>query len=258
MSHLDKNAITEVERLTKEANSILSPSVRPGQLLLVRGLDGTPCTFRIPLDVQDTALFDLASLKAKADHEAAEYVQAAYVSDDQAILVCEDGDHRWTATLKLPLHPLYQYVQAWKKPTGYSQKQLVRLLRTELHDHIDPSLANTFASLKFTNNQETAVQVRPLSNALDSRIRQQVAQDNGQDAPETITLRGPVYDIVEGRETEYEFTVYVEYDHDSSQFILQTVHGDLREAQEQAIQNLIVDLTLHADSRWPVLYGLPK
>lgn len=256
MTHLDRNAITEVERLTIAANGVIERNVQPGQKLLVRDPEGKLGVFQVPLNNTSSTLLDLNSLKTTADIEQERgNLKAAYVGDQGITLTSDDGEHRWKARLELPYHPLYQFVQAWGKPTTFTQKELVRMLRTQLRDHVDPTITATFMRLKFTNNSETTAQVRPTSAALDVSIRQQVAQDNGQDAPETIRLRGPVYDIPEARSDEYEFTVYVEYDHDAGKFILQTVHADLRQAQEEAISGLIGTLKDHSNSRYPVLYG---
>ncbi|MBZ9753212.1 hypothetical protein K7W42_20455 [Deinococcus sp. HMF7604] len=258
-ANLDGNAIAEVERLTLEAHQVLESNVRPGSAYLIRDSDGDVKVFRVPTDYRSTTMLDLASLKVMADNEAQlGHLEGLFISNDQIALVSDDGDHDWTSTLKLPQHPLFAYAVAWQKPTAFTQKQLVRLLRTELRDHIEPTLAATFANLKFSNSSEVDSQVRPMSTGLDSRIRQRVAQDNDQDAPETIKLRGPVYDIPEARGDEYEFTVYVEYDHEKGAFLLQTVHGDLRAAQEEAVAGLVKDLTTHAASRYRVFYGLPK
>lgn len=258
MTHLDGNAITEVERLVLEGHNILAEHVRPGQQLLLRDSGGDVMVFTVPLNDANAALFDVASFKAYADqHAKLGVLKTVFLSDQQIIADNWEDNHAWQGVLKLPEHPLFQTVQGWTKPVMVTQKDLVRLLRTQLRDHVDPAMIATFARLKFTSNEAVTSNLRPTSSALDSSIHRQVAQDNGEDAPETILLRGPVYDIPEARGDEYEFTVYVEYDYDKRAFILQTVHGDIRQAREQAISKLLNDLTDHAASRFPVLYGAP-
>ena len=80
------------------------------------------------------------------------------------------------------------------------------------------------------------------SKALDVSIRQRVATDSGQDAPETIRFHVPVYDIREARGDQYDVEVYVEYDYEKKCFVLLTVHSDLRAARESAVAELIDDL----------------
>ncbi|OLV20180.1 hypothetical protein [Deinococcus marmoris] len=261
MSHLDSTAIQDVERLTKEANGILIEDARPGSTHLIRNQEGEPYLFVVELDHHNTTVFDLPSLKitAEASHEAG-VLEAIYVSDGQIVALCEDDDidQRFTAVLNLPLHPAFVRVASWKQLTALTQKELTRLLRTELRDHVDPTVIDTFSALKFTNNREQTSEVRPASNALDSSIRQSVADRNGGSAPEVIKLNVPVYDIPDARGDLYEVNVYVEFDHDAGKFLLLTVHGDLRAAQEEAVSALIADLKDHAQARWPVLYGKPS
>lgn len=260
MSHLDGSAIKEVERLTREADPIVERNARPGSIHIVRDSAGDLDLFEVPVREQGSTLLDVASLKILADRmSTAGWLDVLYVSDSAITLVnIQDDDmHTWRDTLQLPLHPAFKHVLSWKDGKLLDQKALVRLLRTELRDYVTPDLIATFSNLKFTNNAETTSQLRPTSHALDQSIRQRVAQDNDQDAPEVIRLNLPVYDIPEARGDTYEVNVYVEYDHDQRKFLLMTVHGDLRHAQETAVQVLIKDLTAHAGDRFPVLYGTP-
>lgn len=261
MTHLDGNAITEIERLTKEANGVLIEDARPGSTHLIRNKDGEPYLFVVSLEHHNITVYDLPSLKiaAEASHDA-ERLEAVYVSDTQIVALCEDDDidQRFWTTLNLPLHPAFVRVLDWKKLTALTQKDLTRLLRTELRDHVDPTVIDTFSSLKFTDYRDQTSEVRPASKALDSSIRQSVADRNGQNAPEVIKLHVPVYDIPGAREDQYTVNVYVEFDHDKGAFLLLAVHGDLRAAQEAAVSALISDLKDHALSKWPVLYGKPN
>lgn len=264
MTHLDANAITEVERLVREASPILEENVRPGGKYLIRTPSGEVALFEVEHAPSAVTVFDLPSLQSVIDtqHEAG-LLTGVYVSDTKIMALSGDGHgdtshmNRWAQTLNLPLHPAFAHLAAWKRLTPLSQKDLVRLLRTELRDHVDPTVISTFSSLKFTNNSEATAQVRPTSNALDSSIRQRVAAENGQDAPETITFHVPVYDVPGLRGDQYTVTAYVEYDHDAGKFLLLTVHSELRKAQEDAVADLIDGLRAHANGRFPVLYGTP-
>lgn len=264
MTHLDANAITEVERLVKDATPILEENVLPGGKYLIRMPSGDVTVFVVPGAPVAATVFDLPSLQSVTDAlDESGHLTGVYVSDTKIVAVSEEAESqgrlmdRWQQTLNLPLHPAFAHLAAWKRLTPLSQKDLVRLLRTELRDHVEPTVISTFSSLKFTNNSEATAQVRPTSNALDSSIRQRVAAENGQDAPETITFHVPVYDVPGLRGDQYTVTAYVEYDHDAGKFLLLTVHSELRKAQEDAVADLIDGLRVHANGRFPVLYGTP-
>ncbi|MFB9991558.1 hypothetical protein ACFFLM_06200 [Deinococcus oregonensis] len=62
----------------------------------------------------------------------------------------------------------------WKRLTSISQKDLVRLLCTELSAHINPSIIAKSAALKFTSSSKGTSTVRPASTGLDTHIIRQV------------------------------------------------------------------------------------
>ena len=259
---VDSTAIQEIKELVQEAGPILEENVRGGENYLIRQPDGTVKFFETPIKPVSHTAYDLASLKAMADRDhdvdAGHTVSGVFIADGQIQVVTEELYARVTNTLALPVHPAFQHLLNWQRLTPITQKDLVRLLRTELREYVDPTVISTFSRLKFTDNNETVSQLRPTSAALDVSIRQRVATDNDQDAPETIRFHVPVYDIREARGDQYGVDVYVEYDYDKKCFLLLTVHSDLRSARESAVAELIDDLKAHAGDRFPVLYGQPK
>lgn len=255
--NLDGSAISEIKELVLESSVIVQSDARDGERYLVRNPSGEVKLFEIPYSNLNNTALDLRSLKTMLDRDG-DVVQDVFVSDDRIEAVVEDGHYRTINKLALPLHPAFQHMLNWQAPTKLDQKALVRLLRTELRDNVEPTVIQTFSRLKFTNNEESTSEVRPQSAALDISIRQRVATDAGQDAPETIHFKVPVFDIAESRNIFYDIEVYVEYSHEAKAFILLAVHSHLREARESAVAHLISTLSEHADNRWPVLYGQPR
>ncbi len=228
-------------------------------MYFIRDAAGNAVRYEASLDTHSTTVLDLATLKALAvaEHDDT-YLDGVYVTYDAALVQSSTHNHRWYATLALPTHPAFAQMQKWKSLTNISQKDLVRLLRTELSEYVDPTVIAKFATLKFTSNSEGTSSVRPASAALDTCIVRQVQVDAGGDVPETIKFHVPVYDIPEARGDQYLITVYVEYDHDQQKFQLLAVHNEVRAAQEEAIKEIIDDLTAHASSQWPVYFGKPS
>lgn len=254
---LDAGAIREIERLTQQAQEPIYPRGEAQGVYFLRSGNGDLVRHEAELDPVSTKVYDLRSLKDEIAAEDPGDLDGVYVTDAAVVARSSDLNTTWSATLTLPVHPAFAHLQAWRRLTPLTQKDLVRLLRTELRDHLDPTVITTFSSLKFTNNSEGTSTVRPTSTALDTSIRQSVASEQGVDAPETIKFHVPVYDIPEARGDEYTVTVYVEYDHEQKKFLLLAVHADLRLAQEQAVAEIIDDLQRHAAGKHPVLYGAP-
>lgn len=264
MTTLDGNAIAEVERLVRSAETIVVPDQEPAGVYYVRRPDGTLERHRATLDAHPTTVRDLASLEAAiTDACRMEEARGVFVDDDSVTLIQQnEGDSwRWRTALPLPIHPAFTLVSAWQRGTLLTQKELVRTLRTQLSLYVDATVIPTFSALNFTDSREGASTVAPMSNAIDKRISQRVSSANGQAVPEYILLTPPVYDIPEDRGEEYHIKVYVEFDHDEKKFLLQTVHDDLRRARERAVERVISRLRAHVaglKGDLTVLYGTPK
>lgn len=260
--NVDGSAIQEVKDLVLAASPVLEADVKGGEKFLIRQPDGSVRFFEVPVKPSNHTVFDLASLKAMADrdHEpnSEQLVTGVFVSDKEIQVVTEQEFSRVTNTLALPLHPAFQHLLNWQRITNITQKDLVRLLRTELREHVDPTVIAAFSRLRFSSSDDTLSEVRPQSKALDVSIRQKVATDKGEDAPETIKFHVPVFDIREARGDQYEVEVYVEYDYEKKCFQLLAVHSDLRTARENAVAEIMDDLKAHAADRFPVLYGQPQ
>lgn len=253
MTNLDSSAIREIERLTREGQVIvLAPGEQKGVYFL-RDSSGDYSRRQAKLDPQSQTAFDLDTLSTMAVH-----AEGIYVSDSDVVAFFDNTTTRWTASLKLPIHPAFKVLSGWRSLTGYTQAQLVRLLRTELSAYIDPTIIQTFTTLRFTRDESGTSTVKPGSQALDRNIRQQVRSDHGTEFPEKILFSVPVYDIPEAREDSYGVTVYVEFDHEEQKLQLITVHNDLRIAQELAVKAIIKDLTERLDNTVPVHYGKPS
>ncbi|WP_034382981.1 hypothetical protein [Deinococcus sp. YIM 77859] len=259
MTTLDSSAIREVERLTREADPVITVPGEARGVYYLREADGSLTRHAAELDIQDVTAYDLDTVQRRADREhTAGDLEAVFVTDSAVVVQASSPTDRWTTTLALPLHPAFKRVQSFAQLTKLDQKTLVRLLRTELGEHVQATVISTFATLRFTSSSDGTSSVKPASTALDSRIVRQVRADAGQDVPDTITLHVPVYDIPEARADSYPVTVYVEYDHDAEAFLLLAVHNDLRAAQESAVHKIINNLKDSAEDRYPVYYGKPS
>lgn len=261
MTTLDGNAIAEVERLVQSAETVIVPDPEPRGVYYLRHPNGTLERRRVELDPSGVTLRDLESLKVLLTGGLADGTAGpVYVDDAQVVFTQEnvDGTHRWQTALPLPTHPAFALISTWVKPTLIPQKDLVRLLRTQLSPYVDATVIPTFSTLNFTDHREGASSVAPMQHALDRRIVQRVNAANGQDVPESILLTPPVYDLPEDRDEEYEVKVYVEFDHDEKKFVLQVVHDDLRRARERAVSRVIAALRAHVGPTLPVLYGKPN
>lgn len=259
MTNLDASAITEIERLTREADPVVIPSPEQRGVYFLRGADGSLTRHRAALDPQDVTVYDLDSLN-RAIEEAIEIGDAntLYVHDDGVVLVCEIEHERRVVRLPLPTHPAFKLIGDWKTPTLLAQKELVRLIRTQLSHHVDATVIPTFSSLRMTSSTDGTSTVTPSSAALDRRIVRQVQADQGREVPEYILFTPPVYDIPEDRDEQYALKVYVEFDHDKEKFVLVAVHDDLRRAREQAVARIVAQLRGRFESAVPVLYGQPR
>ncbi|MFK7601864.1 hypothetical protein ACI3L1_06595 [Deinococcus sp. SM5_A1] len=259
MTNLDASAIREVERLTHDAEPIVTAAAEGQGVYFTRAPDGSLVKHRAPLDFQDVQVYDLDSL-TRAASEAVEDGNAhtLYVHDNGVTLVQETDVERWTATLPLPTHPAFKLLSDWQQTTPMTQRELVRVLRTQLSYYVDATVIPTFSSLRMTSSSDGTSSITPSSQGLDRRIVKKVEAEQGRDVPEYIVFTPPVYDIPEDRDEEYAVKVYVEFDHDKERFLLLSVHDDLRKAREKAVAKIIASLRGTFDGALTVLYGQPK
>ena len=259
-STLDGTTITEIERLVQEANPVVVPDGEAQGVYFLRNKDGSWVRHEALLDPRPAQVFSLESFNlAIVDGQTSPFVLAAHVRDDAAELICEnDGTtYRWAVTLPLPTHPAFKLISDWKGGTLLSQKELVRVLRTQLSRYVDATVIPTFSTLRMTSSSDGTSAVAPASTAIDRRIVRQVQAEKGREVPEYILFKVPVYDIPEDRGNEYAVKVYVEFDHDKEKFLLYAVHDDLREARETAVQRIVH--ALRSDHpNLTVFYGQPK
>lgn len=265
MTNFDGSAICEVERLTQAAEPVLTVPCEQKGVYFLRQADGNYKRQHAELDPQGAALFDLASFIAEAknlnDDQAARRI---FVRDDAVVALADNGDPangtspsvRWSLSLALPLHPAFVLLSNLKRLQFFTQKELVRILRTELSRYVEPTTIALFANIKTASSTEGSSSVTPQSQALDRQIQKKVQAANGGEMPEMITFSVPVYDLPESRKDAYIIHAYVEFDHDTEKFGLIVVHDELREAQEAAVQKIIAEL--RAELTTEVLYGKPS
>lgn len=261
MTNLDASAILEVERLTRESETVIAPDCEQRGVYFLRQSDGTLTRVQAGLDPRSaTTLFDLESLGREVARQDAdgEYLEGVYVSSGQIVAELNDSATTWDIKMALPYHPAFKVVDSWQKPAAYDQKGLMRLLRTELSAYVSQTLIDTFQNLRVTSNSDVTTNARPTSVALDSKINRQVQSENGTAVPDFIIVNLPVYDVRELRADRYSVQVYVEYDHDKNVFWLSAVHDQLRAAQEKAVESVITALEADDRIKTTVLYGKPS
>lgn len=253
MTNLDAGAIQEVERLTRAAQPILTvPGEQKGAYYL-RDSSGDYQYHRAELDPASVTTFDLDSAVRLANEGPAD---AIWVHDGGVVVAYQYKYVRWQVSLALPQHPAYALLSGFRAGRAYTQRELVRVLRTELAEYVDPTVISQFSALKFGSTDDSVATVRPAAQGLDRNIQRRVQAENGGEMPEQILFRVPVYDIPEARDDAYPVKVYVEFDHEAGRFVLVTVHNDLRAAQEAAVQKVMAHLGEACSSN--VYYGKPS
>ncbi len=267
MTELDGSAIQKIEELVlKTVEPIYIQGEQKG-IYYLRDQYGSLTRHRAEIDPRaKTTVYDLESLGREleiyklsetAPDGSLSSLESVYVSDSGVVAPLDDDHARWQVDLPLPLHPAFKRVLTFKNVVNLTQKELVRLLRTELVDYVDHTVIVAFQELKITRNSEAVSTQRPTSAALDSHIHQAVQTRSGTAVPEMLTLSLPVYDLPETRKDRYRVNVYVEFDHDLQAFQLIAVHNELREAQEEAIRKIMAAIDNDARIEAPVLYGTP-
>lgn len=162
--------------------------------------------------------------------------------------------------MKLERHPVFQRLTALAGTEEFGQRQLIRLLRAEFNGHVGDDVIQTFRELKVEASTKGTSVVAQGRESVDRSILDEVQDEHGGAIPEEITVRLPVLDLDESRETLYSIRVLVETTLDSgghAKFALTAVHNEIRKAEQDAIAAVVASLAKALPKDVPLYHGLP-
>lgn len=206
--------------------------------------------------------FDTQSLLAKcASMNNTGYSGVTLYYSENAVHAVGQQDYReswrhYQHTLMLPFHPAFRSVDALQATCTYTQKQLVRLLKTRLAGYVLESDVEVFKHLRLSGSEEGEVKVGQGSDGLSMSVRREVADGKGERIPEQIIVRIPVYGIHEMLEFTYPVTILVDLSTDDNgrpEFALTAVHNDIEKAKVAALGEIKKKL----GEAFPVYFGKP-
>lgn len=244
MSTLDGNAVTNIERITKEAARavVLSvPGEAPGHAWIQNPGENAE---RVELVAQPRkySAFSLDGLRGQIDHFASEGDGSAsvlaLVGRGRVTVMLDEAETRLhRLTMDLPVSKPFAFLTSLANSVQkYDQKQVVWALRTQIGaDNIMPTdLLARLKSLKFTQSSDGNSDIKVGRESMGKQVVAAVV-GGGKDLPESCVLSVPVYaDLVLSGEVQMQpIECAIDIDIAEATFIVKPMPGELERAQRE-------------------------
>lgn len=160
-------------------------------------------------------------------------------------------------TLDLKPSPQLKLLQSFTSQVSVDQKPLVRMLRHDLAECVDPSVLAAFRSVDFQKIVNARANVQHEKQSLDSDI---VAQVTGDKKPDSFLVDAPLFAMKE-LDARTRVGITIDIDCDNRKFVLQAKPGHIEMALDDAraavLNKLQIDLAAAGHADVVILAGSP-
>lgn len=238
---LNAETIIEIERLVKATQEIKQLNSLEYGYFDAAGDFQTAAYTLEPLKAANLRVFSLSSLQKLLKDNNLESSLRKYIllSSNKVIAIEESATERRTYTLELPQHPVWKLLNHHLETRTYSQRDLLRMLRSKLADLVPPVVLAAVQTIKVKTEGGSSSDLTNGKNHVSRELLQQVQAQNGTALPESVTITAPVYDLPETLEVKPAVKLLLETEVDEAvRFSLTTVHNDVTTAQEIALEGI--------------------
>ncbi len=176
----------------------------------------------------------------------------------QLCFFCDEPYRRSKVTLNLTPSPQFLLMQSFATERRLDQKVLVRMLRHDLADCVDPGVLLAFRSVDFQKIVNARAAIEHGKQSMDSDV---VAAVTGEKKPDSFLVNLPLF---AGRELDARTRIglTIDIDCDDRKFVLQAKPGQIEEAMDDAraavIARLESELAEEGHSDVVILAGSPN
>lgn len=243
-----KEAIELIQETAVDAANVSVVTIPGDKETVLLSQGGKYEKHTLPVERRKHVSFDIESLlevASKYDNHVIWHSEAAI------ILVLDDDDRRDSVTLTLEKSSVFKIVESLGR-SKLNQKQLVRLLKVDLADAVDPTLLSTVRTLNFTKTDSTKSDMQAAASTYGKSVEAKVIGTS--DLPDEFLLSTNVYSNVLA-DQKYPIRISLEVDLEDHTFSLAPIGDQVREVI-QATQEKLHD-ALVAGGATRVLYGRP-
>lgn len=256
---MEEGAVHRIVSLAEQREPIVeAPDFRDTRRYYVRTASGS-YEEHFAANPRDAAmLFDTGSFAALANSEATDNRVEVYYSSNGIQAYIYDGEKSLYRTHDLPLnrHPVFGRLERLARTETFDQRGLIRLLRAEFNGHVSDSVIEQFRQLRLTSSDDGVSVVAKGREGVDRSIQRKVQDERGGEIPDEIEVTVPVFDLDEVRNELYSVTVLVDVINDGNPvFELTAVHNDLRQAEQEAVDQIFGNLSDALSAGIPTYYG---
>lgn len=250
---MDRDAILKIEELVKDKKRIITVDSEPKDVFYIVEPDGSLKMMVSEPKPLSAVVFSVESLLdmlpgAGNDGQNNAYI---YVSEKlvEGVDLVGDENRHLRHRMMLPKHPVYTLLAELRNTRQFSQRELVRLLKTKLAGFIPNEIPNIFSALKLSASGEGESVIAKGEEALGNSIKRKVEAKTGA-IPDAIPVACQVFDINELRAKTYPVYLLVDVLPDEAGkpvFELTTVHNELADALHFTLEFLIDKIQSQTD-----------
>jgi len=166
--------------------------------------------------------------------------------DARKVVVFPDDRYRdESISLDLPASPQFNTLAAWDKQTKLSQKGLVRILRHDLANCVDPGVLVAFRTMSFEAMANTRRNLQHDKQSMDRDVAAQVT--GGAEKVQMFVVDFPVFDHADFREVKFTAKVTVDLECETQEIVVQLLPGELKRATEYSLECVRTKLGANLD-----------
>lgn len=250
------NAVVGLGRKTTEFKFHEHPQM-PGRVWITHGDEREQCDAPSPLRAHQLAGFDdlVAALSDKTLAKSPEI----YVAADQIVAFLDREERRATVRLALQETSRWKKVMALQTPSSMQPKDVVKMLKLELHGGNVAHVIQALSRIEFTRTGTGRTNVEHGKESLGRSVEAQVQQ--AKDVPEKFTLAVPVWSTSGfGRFAgQVEFGIYLDLEAQTVE--LRVLADEVERVRNLALAQVVTELSVQIEkatgSVVPVFLGKP-
>lgn len=249
---MDADTLRKLEQVFKDVDPIVRASHEPKDVYYLRQPDGSLTRVQAEAEPLEPVFFTTDSLISwlePFDNEASFYVSSLAITGKflKSKRILE-------ARMMLPKHPAYQLLEHHLITRAYTQKELIKLLRSKLAGFVDEATIALFRNIKLSASSEGSSVVDQGAEMMGKSVNKAIEGKAGK-LPDEIMVMCPVFDTPETRDIKLPVRILVDIvpTDDGVKFELTTVHNYHADALNIALEGLMA--SVKERTQHPVYYA---
>lgn len=267
MGALNRDTLELIQKTAQEAEAVLTQPMpnNPEKLLVLAKGGATVLDTPFVAGPRKHVIESIESFAAAYNRWGTSEVDATMANiwldlEHWSLLFFEDEPLR-RSSIKLMLKPSPQLLllRTFANQQSLEQKKLVRILRHDLAECVDPGVLAAFRTVDFQKITTARAAIQHEKQSLDADI---VAQVTGEKKPDAFVVDAPLFAMKEMADARTRVGITIDIDCDERKFVLQAKPGHLEiaidDARAAVLTKLENDLAALSHADVTILAGCPN